>query len=161
MYNALAKAKEAVHAEEVLEEVRGEISADDDDLREARARRELVLEAVEGFGVLRTFRSGSLAHATVNNPVSDADCGAVLDRRSHLALGPDSDDEEGPDEIMDAVRKHVMAVVRDEYGEARSRLIKRAILIRFNEPGGWTRRPSLPFAAGSRTSSSCRGQGSQ
>jgi hypothetical protein len=134
MYNALAKAEEAVHAEEVLEEIRGRISADDDDLREARHRRDLVLEAVNSFGVLRTFKSGSVAHATVNNPVSDADCGAVLDRRSYANLGPDSEEEEGPDEIMDAVRKHVMGVVREEYEDARSRLIKRAILIRFNEP---------------------------
>lgn len=134
MYNAQAKAEEAVHAEEVLEEIRGEISADDDDLREARKRRDLVLEAAEDFGVLRTFKSGSVAHGDVNNPVSDADGGAVLDRRSYLTLGPDSTEEEGPDEIMDEIRKHVMAILREEYPEARSRLIKRAILIRFNNP---------------------------
>ena len=98
MYSSAAK---AVHAEEVLEEIRGDISADDDDLREARDRRDLVLDAVEDFGVRRTFKSGSVAHGNVNNPVSDADCGAVLDRRSYPDLGPDSEEEEGPEEIMD------------------------------------------------------------
>jgi hypothetical protein len=134
MYNNEAKAEKAVHAEEVLEKIRGEISADDDDLREARKRRDLVLKAAESFGILRPFKSGSVAHGDVNNPVSDADCGAVLDRRSYPSLGPDSEDEEGPEEIMDEVRKHVMGIVREEYPNARSRLIKRAILIRFNEP---------------------------
>jgi hypothetical protein len=134
MYNNEAKAEEAVHAEEVLEEIRDDISANDEDLREARERRNLVLEAAEDFGVLRTFKSGSVAHGNVNNPVSDADCGAVLDRRSYATLGPDSSEEEGPEEIMDEVRKHVMPIVRETYPDARSRLIKRAILIRFNDP---------------------------
>lgn len=38
MYNNEAKAEEAVQAEEVVEEIRDDISADDDDLREARER---------------------------------------------------------------------------------------------------------------------------
>jgi hypothetical protein len=134
MYNSEAKAEEAVHAEEVLEEIRDEISANDDDLREARDRRNLVLEAVKDFGVLRVFNSGSVAHGNVNNPVSDADCGGVLDRRSYPDLGPDSDEEEGPEEIMGEVREHIMPIIREEYPNAEGRLIKRAIEVRFKEP---------------------------
>lgn len=134
MYNNEAKVDEAVHAEVVLEEIRADISAADDDLREARERRNVVLDAAEDFGVLRTFKSGSVAHGNVNNPVSDADCGAVLDRRSYPDLGPDSEEELGPDEIMDEVREHIMPIIRKVYPDARSRLIKRAILLRFNEP---------------------------
>jgi hypothetical protein len=127
-------AQEVDHAEGVLEEIRVEISASNDDLREARFRRNLVLEAaVEFGGVASSFNSGSLAHATVNNPVNDADCGVVLDRRTHSTLGPDSEAEEGPDEIMAAMRDHVMPIVRDVYPDAEGRLIKRAILIRFKE----------------------------
>ena len=51
-----------------------------------------------------------------------------------MELGPDSDKGEGPEEIVDDVRRHVMGIVRETYPNARSRLIKRAILIRFNEP---------------------------
>ena len=42
-------------------------------------------------GALRWFRSGSVAHGTVNKPVTDADCGLVLDRRNerYATLGPD------------------------------------------------------------------------
>ena len=123
------------HAEDVLEEIRVEISASDEDLAEARERRATVLDAAGDFeGALRTFVSGSVAHADVNNPVSDADGGVVLDRRTHDDLGPDSDDQGGPDSVMDEVRQHVMDSVRETYPLARSRLIKRAVLIKFNEP---------------------------
>ena len=38
---------------------------------------------------LKTFDSGSVAHGTVNKPVSGADRGVVLDRRTYPELGPD------------------------------------------------------------------------
>jgi hypothetical protein len=134
-WNPAARAEEPDHANDVLEEIRQKISASDDDLNEARKRRDLVLKAAVGFpGALRSFRSGSVAHGDVNNPVDDADGGMVLDRRVYVELGPDSDPDEGPEDIVDDVRQHVMGIVRETYPSARSRLIKRAILIRFNEP---------------------------
>lgn len=88
MYHLDAKADEAALVEEVLDGIRIDISADDADLREARKRRDLVLSAAASFaGMLRTFKSGSLAHGDVNNPVDDADGGVVGDRRSHPDLG--------------------------------------------------------------------------
>jgi hypothetical protein len=135
MYHLDAKSDDVVLVEEVLDGIRIDISADDADLREARKRRDLVLSAAASFeGMLRTFRSGSLAHGDVNNPVDDADGGAVGDRRSYPDLGPDSDDEGAPDSLMRAVRDHVMAIVKKDYPKARSRLTKRAILIKFNKP---------------------------
>jgi len=134
-FTAAARAEEPDHANEVLEDIRRDISASDHDLSEARARRGLVLKAAGSFnGALRTFNSGSVAHETVNNPVDDADGGVVLDRRVHVSLGPDSAEDGGPEEIVDEAREHVMEVVRDTYPKARSRLIKRAVLVRFNEP---------------------------
>ncbi|HWM55524.1 MAG TPA: hypothetical protein VNO20_09070 [Solirubrobacterales bacterium] len=130
-----AKAEKASDVEAVLDEVRIEISANDDDLRETRKRRDLVRDAAESFvGVLRTFNSGSVAHGTANNPVDDADGGAVLNRVSYPDLGPDSDEEGGPDDLMREMRDHVMAIVRKDYPKARSRLTKRAILIEFHKP---------------------------
>ncbi|HVP03708.1 MAG TPA: hypothetical protein VMT10_14150 [Solirubrobacteraceae bacterium] len=135
--SAAVRAEEPDHANEVLEEIRAQISANDEDLHEARARREVVLQAASRFpGALRTFRSGSVAHGNVNNPVDDADGGMVLDRRVYVQLGPDSVDREGPQEIVREVRDHVMAIVRESYPSARSELTKRAILIRFDEPDG-------------------------
>jgi hypothetical protein len=84
-WTAAARAEEPDHANDVLEEIRQEISASDDDLREARKRRDLVLKAAASFpGTLRTFKSGSVAHGNVNNPVDDADGGMVLDRRVYV-----------------------------------------------------------------------------
>lgn len=133
-WSAAARAEEPDHANDVLEEIRREISASDDDLGEARKRRDVVLEAAGSFdGALRTFKSGSVAHGNVNNPVDDADGGVVLDRRVHVTLGPDSADGDDPEEIVHEAREHVMEIVRETYPKARSRLIKRAILIRLNE----------------------------
>lgn len=143
-YNLAARAEEPDDANDVLEEVRQAISASDDDLREARKRRDLVLEAAASFdGARRTFKSGSVAHGDVNNPVTDADGGTVLDRRVHTTLGPDSDEWQGPDDVVGRVRDHVMPVVRETYPDARSRLIKRAILIRFSEPNAKGVDPSI------------------
>lgn len=142
--NLAAWAAAPEYANDVLEEIRQAVSADHDDLREARSRRDLVLRATAGFdGVLRTFKSGSVAHGDVNNPVTDADGGAVLDRRVHTTLGPDSDEGEGPQGVVDAVRDHLMPVVREAYPAARSRLMKRAILVRFHAPNAAGVDPSV------------------
>src|SRR6266511_5061611 len=104
---------------DILEnEVRAKIAADEKVLKEARKRRDLVAEsAMEIEGSLRGFRSGSVAHAMVNKPVSDADSGIVLDRRSHPALGPDGDDE-GPDDVIDELQELVGRRVRERYPNA-------------------------------------------
>ncbi|HEX2392003.1 MAG TPA: hypothetical protein VHI77_03710 [Solirubrobacterales bacterium] len=146
MYNA--KAGEAAHVAVVLDEVRSAISADNNDLRETRKRRDLVLSAAKSFpGVLRTFISGSVAHGTVNRPIDDADGGAVLDRRAYPDLGPDSSEEGGPEPLMRKLRDHIMVAVQREYPQARSRLTKRAILIEFNKPNSDGVDPSVDVIA--------------
>ena len=92
------------YAGQVLTDVRGQIAADDDVLKEAKERRNLVTKRARSFdGALKSFNSGSVAHGTVNKPVSDADAGIVLDRRTYPELGPDGDDEP-PNEIVEAGR---------------------------------------------------------
>jgi hypothetical protein len=62
------------HAEQIFEEVRTRIAPEDWVLDESRNRREEVRTAAERFtGSLRSFPSGSLAHRTANNHVSDGD----------------------------------------------------------------------------------------
>jgi hypothetical protein len=117
-----------------LDRVRATIAPEDRVLAEARARRNTVTTSARSFyGGLRTFNSGSLAHGNVNNPVSDADCGFVLDRRSYIELGPDGDGS-GPNDIMLEVAEFVMPRVREVYPYAIYTLTKRAILINFHEP---------------------------
>src|SRR4051812_16322620 len=76
--------------ESLLDEIRAEVAPSDTVLAEARERLTLTRKIAELLpGALRTYASGSLPQFTVNHPVSDADGGVVLDRRSFLHLGPD------------------------------------------------------------------------
>jgi len=121
---------------DILNDVRAQIAADEKVLKEARDRRDLTADAGMGIeGALRRFRSGSVAHGTVNKPVSDADAGLVLDRRNkrYEKLGPDGEGE-GPDEICDEIAKLVGDKVRETYPAATVKLSRRGIEVGFNEP---------------------------
>lgn len=83
-----------------------------------------------------------MAHGTVNRPVSDADCGLVLDRRTYPDLGPDGDGEP-PDDVVWNVAAHVLVGVLEEYPHATCRVCKRAILIEFQESLGNEQDPSV------------------
>lgn len=117
-------------------EVRKKIAADDKVLKEARTRRDLVAESAMEIEVsLRWFRSGSVAHATVNKPVSDADSGIVLDRRheKYAMLGPDGENE-GPDDVIDELQRIVGPKVREKYPNAVVKKSRRGLLVEFNQP---------------------------
>ncbi|HUB36249.1 MAG TPA: hypothetical protein VL972_05450 [Solirubrobacteraceae bacterium] len=106
------------YAGQVLTDVRRQIAVDDDVLSETKDRRNLVKRHARSFpGVLKSFDSGSVAHGTVNKPVSDADCGVVLDRRTYPELGPDGEDV-SPNDIVWDMAVHVLAGVLEEYPEA-------------------------------------------
>lgn len=117
----------------VLADVRRQIAVADDVLSETKRRRNLVKRVARKFeGALKTFDSGSVAHGTVNKPVSDADCGVVLDRRTYPELGPDGDDV-SPDGIVHEMADFVLAGVGEEYPSATAEVSKRAIVINFEE----------------------------
>jgi hypothetical protein len=127
------------------DEVREKIAADEDVLKEARDRRDLVAEAaMEIEGSLRWFRSGSVAHGTVNKPVSDADSGIVLDRRNekYEKLGPDGENE-GPDEVIDELCDLVGPKVREKYPKAKVEKSRRGLDVKFNEPLNEDEDPSV------------------
>jgi hypothetical protein len=127
--------------QQVLDDVRAQIAPEDAALKEARERRDTTRTAAEAFaGVRHSFASGSLAHGTANCPIHerdqglDADTGVVLDRRSHPTLGPDSEDQDGPTPIVEAMRSHLRRELRPDYPQVRLRITKRAILISFGAP---------------------------
>jgi hypothetical protein len=131
------------YAGQVLTDVRRQIAVDDDVLGETKDRRNLVKRHARSFpGALKTFDSGSVAHGTVNKPVSDADCGVVLDRRTYPELGPDGDGVP-PNDILDEMAEHVIEGVREEYPKATYEVCKRAILIEFHDPLGQEQDPSV------------------
>jgi hypothetical protein len=59
------------HCDDVIKDVQSQIDASDAPLAEARARLALVKGIAAGFpGALRTYSSGSIAHHTINSPVT-------------------------------------------------------------------------------------------
>lgn len=123
------------YAEQIVQEVRARIQAERWVLDETRTRRNAVLEAAQRFpSALAGFGSGSLAHGTVNDPVSDGDGGVALDRRTWSDLGPDSDVGLGPDTVMEQTGRFVCDELRDRYPQVTFELTKRAILFSFDEP---------------------------
>jgi hypothetical protein len=121
---------------DILNDIRSRIAASEEVLKEAQDRRDLAAEGgMELDGALRWFRSGSVAHGTVNKPVTDADSGLVLDRRNerYAKLGPDGEGE-GPDDVCDEVAELVGEKVRTEYPEATVKHTRRGICVEYNEP---------------------------
>ena len=122
------------YAEQIVEEVRARIAPEDAVLDETRSRRDKVRAAAERFvGALKSFASGSLAHRTVNNLISDGDAGLVLDRRTWPDLGLDGGGEDAED-LMWELGAFVCDELRSEYPRIRFELTKRAILFEFGEP---------------------------
>jgi hypothetical protein len=119
---------------DILNDIRAEIAVDDAVLKEAKDRRNLVVGAAMGIdGARGSFRSGSVAHGTENAPVTDADAGIVLDRRTHPTLGPDGDGK-GPEEIVDELCALIGPVVREEYPGAAMRRSRRGVYVTFASP---------------------------
>ena len=86
------------------------------------------------------FASGSIGHGTANCPIHerdkglDADCGVVLDRQFHATIGPDSSVGEGPSDVVEEMRKHLLDELKPLYPSVTIETTKRALLIRFHAP---------------------------
>lgn len=121
------------HTADLLEYVLGCLHPGDQVISAARARRDEVLGVVGRWdGCLRTYWSGSIAHRTANFD-TDADCGIVLDRRTHPAFGPDGDGA-GPKDIVEDIRQFLRAELAREHPDIRFRVTKRAIKVTYGEP---------------------------
>ena len=90
--------------DELIEHLLGQVQVDQTTITESKARRTAVLDAAASFdGVLRTYRSGSLAYGTAITPPPnkatdkdvDGDGGVVLNRKVWTTLGPDADQADG------------------------------------------------------------------
>ena len=116
-----------------LNDIHAKLAPSDNTLFAARSRRdEILAEARDYPGTLRTYISGSIAHRTANHD-TDADSGVVLDRRSYPKLGPDGEGD-GPNQVVEDVREFVRYRLKEEHPEIRFRVTKRAIKVSYNEP---------------------------
>lgn len=122
--------------DEILNEVRSKIEPTTAPLDEARHRLALVRHAADSFpGALRTYRSGSLAVHTMNNPVTDGDGGLVLNRNNYTSLGPEGTGE-SPGEVVKLLCDHLRPIIRAEYPNAEIHKSKRGPKILFKSPTG-------------------------
>lgn len=132
------------YLDELLDQVLREVQVDDATVSEAKSRRTAVLDAAAGFdGVLRQYRSGSLAYGTAitpppNKPTDrgvDGDGGIVLKRTVWTTLGPDSSAEQGPSEVVGLVQNRIRPILCENHPDLTvGKTTKRAILVKFNEP---------------------------
>jgi hypothetical protein len=132
---------------EILDDVREQIAPEDVTLKTARGRRADAIDAAKQVdGVARGYNSGSVAHGTANSD-TDADGGIVLDRRVWNGLGPDSDGL-GPCEVVEDVRATVHETLKETYPVLKTRLSKRAIVLKFHEELSNGTDPSVDLIVG-------------
>jgi hypothetical protein len=115
----------------ILDDVRSQIEPSGVVLCEARSRLANTRAAAASFyGSLRTYRSGSLAVHTMNEPVTDGDGGLVLNRNYYPSLGPDGMGD-SPGDIVDELCAHLGSILRETYPDARVHKSKRGPKIHF------------------------------
>lgn len=116
-----------------LNDIHGQIDTDDKVMSATRSRRDATLAAARSFGGVRySYKSGSVAMGVVISPVSDADGGIVLDRRSYPRLGPDGDGDL-PADIVSELHDHIGPIVREQWPDATVHDMKRGVTVRFHE----------------------------
>jgi len=119
--------------EDSLNEIRSRIEANPEALNEARSRLQLVRDSASSFyGGLRTYRSGSLAVHTMNEPVTDGDGGLVLNRNYYPWLGPEGRDE-APGDVVHDLCDHLRPLIRAVYPNATMHTSKRGPKIYFGQ----------------------------
>lgn len=130
------------YTDTLLDDIRSQIQPDETVVKEAKARREIVLTAAASLaGSTRKIRSGSLAHGTAICPIHlrdkglDAD-GAVVLPSTWRELGPETVADEPPNDTVEQFRAVVQDAVRAKgypNAEATTKDMKRAILVKFNQ----------------------------
>lgn len=125
-------------ADEALDAIRREIEVPFHVLKEAKDRRDLVLEIADQHEATREiYRSGSVAHGTTNRPLEDADGGNKVNRRFEAIrrFGPDGDGE-GPEDFIRLYVDWILPRLQTSYPNATVDLgdNKRSIPFKFNEP---------------------------
>ncbi|MEV4420175.1 hypothetical protein AB0L40_09400 [Patulibacter sp. NPDC049589] len=102
-----------------LQSILEEISVPMDVMKEARRRRDLVLEiAREHPSVRGRWSSGSVAYGTANSPLEDADGGLKMNRRlaDMRQFGPDAPGLGlGPGPLMEEIGYFVLVRLRDRH----------------------------------------------
>lgn len=127
-------------ASTVLSLILEEISVAFPVIKEARDRRDAVLEIARGLSVVRgRYSSGSVAYGTANRPLEDADGGVKINRRlaDMREFGPDAQGGGlAADELMTIFGEHIVERLRaGDYPDATVDVDgKRAVKFEFHLP---------------------------
>lgn len=119
--------------EQLLEEARRRIQVSDDELREARRRRDLLAAALTSeFRGSRTYVNGSVAHGDALDPLTDIDLGIVV-AEAKDTHGPG---KKGCSDLQERAANATRAALKDEFPDLRVewRNRRRSILVRFAKP---------------------------
>ncbi|MFI6940374.1 hypothetical protein ACIBI4_13965 [Streptomyces sp. NPDC050418] len=117
-----------------LDEGRRKIQVTDEELVEAKRRRQLLVASMcRAFPGAVTYFNGSVAHGDANTPLADVDLGVVLPTQDAAPYGPGKLDALP---LMERARD----AIRDDLGEEFPNLTvqvldrRRAVLVRFGDP---------------------------
>jgi hypothetical protein len=117
--------------EDQLNEGRHKIEVTIEELREARRRRALLIDALlDAFPGARWYVNGSVAHGDANTPLTDVDMGVVVDESGY---GPG---KKGALTLMERARDAIREHLKDEFPKLAVTVEgqKRAVLVRFGDP---------------------------
>jgi len=119
--------------EAILDAARKRIQVADDELAEARKRRDAIRAALrKEFPGSRTYVNGSIAHGDALTPLTDVDLGVVIPDPDHI-YGPG---KIGPTILEERAAQAIRVALKPDYGdlavEVKGR--KRSVLIRFRDP---------------------------
>ena len=116
--------------EQLLEDVRRRIQVTDDELREARRRRDLLAAALTAeFRGSRCYVNGSVAHGDALDPLTDIDLGVIV-AEAKDTHGPG---KKGCSDLQERAANAIRAALKDEFPDLRVewRNRRRSILVRF------------------------------
>lgn len=120
-------------ANRVIDAIRRQVAVDPNVLEAAKARRDRVRELAQEHDAARAgYNSGSVAHGTANAPLSDTDCGVVLDRRCFPQYGPDGAGL-SPKPLLLGFQEWILPRLRADCPHVICEITKRALLFEFHE----------------------------
>lgn len=119
--------------EDILEDARKRIEVEEEELDEARERRNRMRSAlVREFPGSRTYLNGSVAHGDALTPLTDVDFGIIVAE----AVDTHGPGKRGPRDLMDRAADAIRRELKDDYPRLSVTVEgqKRAVLVRFRDP---------------------------
>lgn len=119
--------------EDILNDARKRIEVEDDEIEEARERRDRMGAALrDEFPGSTTYMNGSVAHGDALTPLTDVDLGVVV----AAAVDSHGPGKKGPRDLMDRAAEAIRNELKEDYPKLSVTVEgqTRAVLVRFRDP---------------------------